>query len=62
MADVSAAATGDTWATGLVVIQGLAAAPPSSTAVVPSASGGTVTFAYAGGGAMAHIIATAIGL
>lgn len=62
LANVSAAATGDTWVTGLNIIQGLAAIPPSSTAVTPSVSGGTVTFAYSGGGAMANIVAMAIGI
>jgi hypothetical protein len=62
VADVSAAATGDTWASGLKTIKGLSAAPPSTTAVTPNASAGTVTFNYAGGGAMANILVRVIGL
>jgi len=62
LATVDAAGTGDTYDTQLKLIQGLAVVPPSSTAVVASFSGGVVTLAYAGGGAMNGITLMAVGI
>lgn len=66
LANVTAAATGDYYDTGLRVIQGLSAVPPSTTAVTPNADNvtniGRVTFNYSGGGGMTGIIMMAVGI
>lgn len=52
LAEVTCAATGDTWATGLTLILNVQATPKADEGdTFASASGGTVTFGYDGGGA-----------
>jgi hypothetical protein len=55
MANISAAATGDTWVTGLKNIDSALADGGGTVAVNTTIAGGTVTLNYAGGGAAANV-------